>query len=92
MNRTKPWVRFANEIKEYCISNGLSYNKLMTMTRQYNNELLLFSYLDPNPPNEEKYYSIDDSVRLPLVLRVDFKDPYNLKFKQTEDTRKYIAV
>ena len=90
-NKIKPWKRFSEIIKTYCESHGLSYEKLMTMAKEYNNEFMLFCYLDPSLFDAEKYHSIDDSELPPLVLAIDFKDPKNLIFKQTEHTRKYIG-
>ena len=82
---------WANEIKEYCDKNNLSFEKAKTMSQSSNKTMLLLQYYDPNSENVKRGMGLLDETPMPAVLWIT-KNGDKLEFEQTEYTRKYLTV
>ncbi len=82
---------WANEIKEYCDKNNLSFEKAKTMSQSSNKTMLLLQYYDPNSESVKRGMGLLDETPMPAVLWVT-KNGDKLDFEQTEYTQKYLAV
>ena len=82
---------WANEIKEYCDKNNLSFEKAKTMSQSSNKTMLLLQYYDPNSESVKRGMGLLDETPMPAVLWVT-KNGDKLDLEQTEYTQKYLAV
>ena len=78
---------WADEIKRYCLDNGLDYAKLQRMGRSFNNESCFFQYIDHTTPSE--HVIMDCSKPAPVALIMEIKDGEPV-FEQTAYTQQYL--
>ncbi|MDR0983864.1 MAG: hypothetical protein LBL93_02490 [Ruminococcus sp.] len=74
---------YKDEIKQFCVANGLNFDKLKNMILSKNSVSMSFSYYDNIPDTEKK--GLNDETPLPVVLWLK-KIGDSLKFEQTEYT------
>lgn len=77
MNLSQMETAFENQIKTYCEKNNLNFDLLVNMKRNWGIDMLKF----------EK----NEHGKKQIVLEV-FGYGNNLEFKQTEYTKKYLAM
>lgn len=85
----KLFDNWSEEIRNYCIENKLSFEKAKNLSQCWGKDFLALQFFDPNNQNGE--LGLLDETPMPLVLTI-FKTPNGLKFEQTENTRKYLAI
>ncbi|MDL2236048.1 hypothetical protein LJC07_07920 [Christensenellaceae bacterium OttesenSCG-928-L17] len=78
------------EINKYCNENGLDFEKLKTMSRQWNKDMLVFTYHDKKKSEENRRLGVMDWSPLPDVLWIS-RVGNQLIFEQTEHTQQYLA-
>jgi hypothetical protein len=78
---------YKDEIKQFCILNGLNFDKLKNTILSRNSATMAFSYYDENSETEknELKNGLNDETPLPVVLWLK-KIGDSLKFEQTEYT------
>lgn len=81
------FVEWSDEIKAYCESNGLSFEKAKTMSRSFNWTSVYLGYHDP----EKGKQGLLDDTPMPAVLLIEKQPDGSLKFEQTEHTKKYLS-
>lgn len=81
------FVEWSDEIKAYCESNGLSFEKAQKMSRGFDRTSVLLGYYDPN----KKSNGLLDDTPMPAVLLISKEPDGSLKFEQTEHTKKYLT-
>ena len=81
------FVEWSDEIKAYCESNGLSFEKAKTMSRGFNRTMVSLCYYDRN----KKTDGLRDDTPMPAVLFIEKQPDGSLKFEQTEHTKKYLS-
>ncbi len=75
------------EIEKYCKENNLSFEKVCKAGQfTYNNDLWL-QYVD----REKGKNGLLDETPAPVVLRIYLNNNGDLKFEQTEHTKKYLV-
>lgn len=82
------FVKWENEIKNYCTNNELSFKKLQNMSKSYSKDILIFQYFDKNANRSSK--GLNDETPSPVVLFM-YVENSKVKFEQTEFTQKYLA-
>lgn len=76
----------AREIEQYCILNGLSFEKAKSLPQCWGKNDIWLQYHDPKKGKE----GLRDETPAPIVLKIFIKDG-QLSFEQTEHTRKYLS-
>ncbi len=77
---------WSSEIKSYCESNGLDFEKAQKMCKCWGKNDLLLQYHDPQKGKN----GLLDETPAPVVLYVK-KENGILLFEQTEHTKKYLS-
>ena len=75
------------KIQDYCISNGLDFEKAKKMCKGCGKDFMFLQYYDPN--GEKK--GLLNETPMPLVLMISKQADGSLMFEQTEHTRKYLS-
>lgn len=83
----KRFEEWSDDIKRYCESNGLNYEKAKKLSKCWGKNDLLLQYYDPN--GEKK--GLLDETPMPLVLMISRQTDGTLIFEQTEHTKKYLS-
>jgi hypothetical protein len=81
---------FWPEIERYCLDNELSVDKFQGTTISYNNKEGNVFILGEGDPERGKL-GLADNVPLPIALKI-FLENGNLRFEQTEHTRKHLGA
>lgn len=76
-----------SEIRAYCEENGLSYDKIISSGGSYNDEWVFVQHFDP----EDGALGLLDETPADITLKI-FLENGNLRFEQTEHTRKHLGV
>ncbi len=79
---------WSQEIKNYCDSNDLSFEKAKRLAKCWGKDHLFLQFYDPNSESAKK--GLFDETPAPLVLCIK-KENGKLVFEQTEHTRHYLA-
>lgn len=82
---------WSQDIKEYCESNGFSFEKASKLSKCWGKNDLILQYYDPDSESVKKGLGLLDETPMPVVLRILRKPNGALSFEQTEYTRKYLA-
>ncbi len=77
---------WSNEIRSYCESNGLQFEKAKTLSQCWNKDTLVLQYHDP----EKGKNGLLDETPMPLVLVIK-QENGGLLFSQTEHTKTYLS-
>lgn len=83
------FVKWENEIKNYCVNNGLNFKTLQNMSKSYSKDILFFQYFDKNANHSSK--GLNDETPSPVVLFM-YVENSKVRFEQTEFTQKYLAI
>jgi hypothetical protein len=83
------FLPYKDRVKDYCLKNGLDYNKLISCFFGMNNSNLSFAH--PDNLHDGSNGLIDDTP-MPCVLWIDINTDGSLNFRQTEYTQKYISA
>ena len=75
---------YANEIKDYCIENFLSFEKAKKLSRCGGKDFLVLQH-----PDEDGKIGMWEPMPVVIWIR---KDGDKLKFEQTEYTKRYLAM
>lgn len=82
----KIYEEYSNDIENYCNANNLNFNKLNSMEKCCNSEMVIYCY-----HNEENGYNgLLNDAPMPAVLFVKINSGGKLVFEQTEHTKKYL--
>ena len=79
---------YKDEIKNYCQNNKLSFDKLKQMPRGASDSDLIFQYFDKQNLGRNDLTIGGDPMRVVLWVK---KENNQLRFEQTEYTRKYLS-
>lgn len=82
----KRFEDWAGQIREYCNSNGLDFEKAKKLSKCWGPDDLALQYYDP----EQGKNGLLDETPMPLVLLIT-KTPNGLVFEQTEHTKRYLS-
>ena len=82
---------WSQEIKEFCDSNGYSFEKAKKLSKCWGKDDLFLQYFDPNSECVKKGLGLLDETPMPLVLYIKKMPDGSLSFKQTEHTKRYLA-
>ena len=77
---------WSEEIRQYCITNGLSYEKARNLSQCWGSNFLALQFYDPNQGRD----GLLNETPMPLVLLIK-KTAAGLEFEQTEFTHTYLA-
>lgn len=77
---------WSNEIRTYCNSNNLSFDKAKNLSQCWGSNFLALQYHDPQKGKD----GLLDETPMPLVLLIT-KTNKGLEFEQTEFTHKYLS-
>ena len=83
MDRFEEWKEL---IKEYCIANGLNFDKASEMVKCSNKNMLILQYYEPGSGE----MGLLDETPMPAVLMV-FRDGEGVRIEQTEFTKQYLG-
>jgi len=86
---SKIFKEHKDKIREYCVNNNLSFDKVCSFPWSYDNEELIVLW-DSHNPEREKLGLMDD-ILMPSVLEI-YLENGKLRFVQTDITRKYLGV
>ena len=86
----KRFDEWENEIRSYCSSNKLSFEKAKAMSQSFGKDILVLQYYDSNNYSVRKGLGLLDETPMPVVLLVR-KENGSLIFEQTEHTKKYLS-
>jgi len=78
-----------DEIREYCVENNLSFDRLCKSPCGFNNDVLFIQRNERNP--ERAKLGMMDDIPTPTVLEI-YLENGNLRFVQTDITYKYLGV
>lgn len=84
----KLFDEWKNEIKNYCIANGLDYKKAEKMGKSWGKTDIALQYID----KEKGKCGLLDDTPAPVVLWIKKKSDGTLIFEQTEYTEKYLKL
>ena len=91
-DNSKILKEYKGAIKNYCVDNGMSFDKLWTYTYCYGKvngkDNLIFLYDDPE---DDGLPWIHDETPMPALLEI-YLENGNLRFVQTDITHKYLAA
>ncbi|MBQ8568470.1 MAG: hypothetical protein IJ446_04560 [Oscillospiraceae bacterium] len=77
---------WSTEIKDYCIKNGLNFEKAKASSKCWGkNDLILQHYVSTGSKA-----GLLDETPMPIILMIT-KTAKGLVFKQTEHTKKYLS-
>ena len=77
---------WSNEIRQYCMANGLSFEKARNLSQCWGSNFLALQFYDPKQGRN----GLRDETPMPLVLLIR-KTAEGLEFEQTEFTQTYLA-
>ncbi|MDR2694102.1 MAG: hypothetical protein LBB74_07800 [Chitinispirillales bacterium] len=86
---SKIFKEHKNEIKEYCVENKLSFDKLCESPWCYDNEEIIIQRNERDP--ERAKLGLADNIPTPSTLEI-YLENGKLRFEQTEHTRKYLGA
>jgi hypothetical protein len=78
-----------DEIREYCVKNNLSFDRLCKSPCGYNNEVLFIQRSGRDP--ERAKLGLMDNIPTPVTLEI-YLENGKLRFEQTDITRKYLGA
>ncbi len=76
-----------DEIRRYCKENGLAVDKVLSASGTETDEWVFLQHFDP----EEGALGLLDETPADIILKI-FLENGELRFEQTEHTRKYLGV
>lgn len=85
----KLFEEWRDDIKAYCESNGLNFQKVENSARNWGRNDICLQHVDFDENPQKSALGMADDVPAPLTLRI-FKEDGAIKFEQTEYTRKYL--
>lgn len=83
----KLFEEWTPEIKNYCESNNLSFEKAKAMSQCWSKNDIILQYYNP----DKKTNGLLDETPMPIVLKIK-KTDRGFDFEQTEYTDKYLSV
>ncbi len=89
MTECKLILENLNKIKEYCVKNNLSFNKLMSMSKCWGKNDVMFQYYEKEQDKNDSIITLDCSKAAPIVLTMAVTSE-GVIFEQTEYTQKYL--
>jgi len=89
MSSSKMFDKYRDEIMQYCIENGLDFDKLSRSSLSWNDkdEFMFVQHFDP----EKGKRGLLDETPSTLLLTIEKIDG-ELHFEQTEHTQKYLSA
>jgi hypothetical protein len=78
-----------DEIRNYCVENNLSFDKLCESPWCYDNEELIIQRSERDP--ERAKLGLMDNIPTPSTLEI-YLENGKLRFEQTDITRKYLGA
>ncbi len=82
----KLFSKYEKEIEQYCISQGLSFEKAKRLPQCWGKNDIWLQYHDSQKGKE----GLRNETPAPIVLKI-FIDNGRVAFEQTEHTRKYLS-
>lgn len=82
---------WSNEIRKYCESNGLSFEKASKLSKCWGKDDLILQYFDSDCEAVKKGLGLLDETPMPVVLAIYRQPDGSLRFEQTEHTLKYLS-
>lgn len=82
----KMFIDWQNEIRNYCLSNGLDFSKAERSGKCWGKDVLMLQHIEPQAGEK----GMMDETPAPIILVIK-KQNNSLVFEQTEHTRKYLA-
>lgn len=82
----KMFNEYEREIEQYCISNGLSFEKAKNLPQCWGKNDIWLQYHDPQKGKR----GLRDETPAPIVLKI-FINNGQLSFEQTEYTKQYLS-
>lgn len=82
----KLFVQHEEEIRRYCMSHGLDFEKAKRMCKCWGKNDLWLQYHDPSKGKD----GLRDETPAPIVLKMAVTDS-GVVFEQTEYTKKYLS-
>lgn len=82
----KLFTDWENEIKAYCIENGLDFEKAKNMPKCWGENDIWLQHHDPDKGKN----GLRDETPAPIVLKISCVGS-TIKFEQTEYTQKYLS-
>ena len=79
--------KWKSEIKQYCESNGLSFEAAQTMSQAWNKTTVVLYHPEKSDGSSGL---LDDTPSL-MVLLIQRNKDGTLNFEQTEHTKKYLS-
>ena len=83
---SKMFDRWSDEIKTYCIENGLNFQKATEMYQAFGKDDLILQYHVPS--KENVVMDCTNPAPVVLIMRIEDGKP---TFEQTEYTQKYLV-
>jgi hypothetical protein len=77
------------DIRQYCEKNELSYSTLIASILSWDDKEVFVFDSTPDPDREQ--LGLTDNIPMTIVLKI-YLENGNLRFEQTEHTRKYLGV
>lgn len=85
-NMCKLFNAYEKQIKEYCISNNINFDKVKNLPQCWGKNDIWLQYYDP----EKGKQGLNDETPAPIVLKI-YVDNGNVTIEQTEYTKKYLS-
>lgn len=77
---------WSSQIKDYCESNDLDFEKAKNLSQSWGRDILALQYHDP----EKGHEGLLDDTPSPLVLLIRREKNGSLTFEKTKHTEKYL--
>ena len=82
----KLFSKYEKEIENYCLSNGLDFEKAKKLPQCWGKNDIWLQYHDPQKGKE----GLNTETPAPIVLKIYIENG-NVSFEQTENTLKYLS-
>lgn len=82
----KLFSKYEKEIENYCLSNGLDFEKAKKLPQCWGKNDIWLQYHDPQKGKE----GLNNETPAPIVLKIYIENG-NVSFEQTENTLKYLS-
>lgn len=82
----KLFSKYEKEIENYCLSNGLDFEKSKKLPQCWGKNDIWLQYHDPQKGKE----GLNNETPAPIVLKIYIENG-NVSFEQTENTLKYLS-
>ena len=83
----KLFDEWSNQIRSYCQSNNLSFEKTKKLSQCWGENFLALQHYDP----EKGKKGLLDETPMPVILIIQKKSDGTLCFEQTEHTKEYLS-